>query len=111
MASMAGASSGFSIQATSGMSWIMGRRPTSLESAASVAMDAAATELSKSTQPTTPAMNALSLRQLEQVQRFGDGGCGLHQHGRVDAGARQLRREVGRQVVTVDGPACGVSQP
>jgi hypothetical protein len=34
--------------------------------------------------------------QLQQVQRLGDGGRRLHQHGRIDARAGQLRREVRR---------------
>ena len=52
-----------SIQSGSGMSWIMGRRPTSFGSAASSAMVSAASALSKSTQPTTPAMNACLARE------------------------------------------------
>ena len=88
-----GASSCRSIQSGSGMSWIMGRRPTSCGSLGELARwSSAASALSKSTQPTTPAMNECSRASSSRKRVSVDRGRGLHErwwrrHRRAPAAA------------------------
>ena len=97
-----GAAPARSSQSSSASSCTIGRRPTSRGSAASAAMTSGASGASNGAQPTTPATNGVRAASVEQPARFGDRRRRLHEDRRVDAVAREDRREIGRAEVAVD---------
>ena len=98
-----GASAGPSIQSTSGMSWSIGRRPFRRGCPGELGDDVGRVGRVERRPADDARHDGRRRGELEQEARLGHRRRRLDEHGGVDPGAGEQRRQIGRLEVPVDG--------